>query len=209
MVTWPRKHICSLISRRCGSTNDHGDSLKFVQEVARFVTSRFLEKKSLGGSEKSLNLATKSLNWQHCAHLYYSPLSLTAAAHAFPKRTHTYRNIWTTANQRGGPHFTISDWFRPGVPKLVPGASPTLHILHVSFMSLTKERCKMCSVGEAPGTCLGTTGLDHNMGLMCVCCWTTGRFSESQRLFFSRTARGATSDFFLSHQIGCTPEPCF
>ncbi len=28
-------------------------------------------------------------------------------------RTHTYRNIWTTANQRGGPPFTISDWFRP------------------------------------------------------------------------------------------------
>ncbi len=27
--------------------------------------------------------------------------------------THTYRNIWTTANQRGGPPFTISDWFRP------------------------------------------------------------------------------------------------
>ncbi len=25
------------------------------------------------------------------------------------KRTHMYRNIWTTANQRGGPPFTISD----------------------------------------------------------------------------------------------------
>ncbi len=41
--------------------------------------------------------------------------SLTAAAHVthFSTRTHTYWNIWTTANQRGGPPFTISDWFRP------------------------------------------------------------------------------------------------
>ncbi len=58
-----------------------------------------------------------SLSWQHCTHFYYSPLSLclTAAAHVthFSTRTHTYRNIWTTANQRGGPPFTISDWFRP------------------------------------------------------------------------------------------------
>ncbi len=58
-----------------------------------------------------------SLSWQHCTHLYYSPLSLclTAAAHVthLSTRTHTYRNIWTTANQRGGPPFTISDWFRP------------------------------------------------------------------------------------------------
>ncbi len=57
-----------------------------------------------------------SLSWQHCTHLY-SPLSLclTAAAHVthLSTRTHTYRNIWTTANQRGGPPFTISDWFRP------------------------------------------------------------------------------------------------
>ncbi len=58
-----------------------------------------------------------SLSWQHCTHFYYSPLSLclTAAAHVthLSTRTHTYRNIWTTANQRGGPPFTISDWFRP------------------------------------------------------------------------------------------------
>ncbi len=32
---------CTLILRRWSSTNDHRDSLKFVQEVARFVTSRF------------------------------------------------------------------------------------------------------------------------------------------------------------------------
>ncbi len=58
-----------------------------------------------------------SLSWQHCTHYYYSPLSLclTAAAHVthLSMRTHTYSNIWTTANQRGGPPFTISDWFRP------------------------------------------------------------------------------------------------
>ncbi len=58
-----------------------------------------------------------SLSWQHCTHFYYSPLSLCliAAAHVthLSTRTHTYRNIWTTANQRGGPPFTISDWFRP------------------------------------------------------------------------------------------------
>ncbi len=58
-----------------------------------------------------------SLSWQHCTHFYYSPLSLclTAAAHVthLSTRTHTYRDIWTTANQRGGPPFTISDWFRP------------------------------------------------------------------------------------------------
>ncbi len=46
-----------------------------------------------------------SLSWQHCTHFYYSPLSLCliAAAHVthLSTRTHTYRNIWTTANQRG------------------------------------------------------------------------------------------------------------
>ncbi len=46
-----------------------------------------------------------SLSWQHCTHLYYSPLSLclTAAAHVthLSTRTHTYRNIWTTVNQGG------------------------------------------------------------------------------------------------------------
>ncbi len=36
---------CALISRRCGSTNDHRDLLQFVQEVARFVTSHFFGKK--------------------------------------------------------------------------------------------------------------------------------------------------------------------
>ncbi len=44
-------------------------------------------------------------------HLYLS-LSDCSSTRIF-KRTHTYRNIWTTANQRGGPPFTISDWFRP------------------------------------------------------------------------------------------------
>ncbi len=41
---------CALISCRCGSNSDHRDSLKFVQEVARFVTSCFFGgKKSMGG----------------------------------------------------------------------------------------------------------------------------------------------------------------
>ncbi len=106
---------CVLISHHCGSTSDHRDtlrdSLKFVQEVARFVTSRFFgKKKSLKGSEK----ATNSLNWQHCTHLYYSPLALSdCSSTRIFKLTHAYRNIWTTANQKGGPPFTILDWFRP------------------------------------------------------------------------------------------------
>ncbi len=44
-------------------------------------------------------------------HLYLC-LSDCSSTRIF-KCTHMYRNIWTTANQRGGPPFTISDWFRP------------------------------------------------------------------------------------------------
>ncbi len=124
--------------------------------------------------KKSLNQATKSLSWQHCAHLYYSPLSQSdCSSTRIFRRTHTYRNIWTTPNQRGWVH-------------------PSLSLI----------------------------GLDHDMGLMCVCCWTTGRLSESRRLFFfrerlvaqvrplifvSRTLEnlGRTCD-----QIGSTLEPC-
>ncbi len=90
--------ICAAVLMR-----SHRDSLKFVQEVARFVTSRFFGKKVLWRSERALNLATKSLNGQHCVHLYYSPLSLSDCSSTRIKRTHTYMNIWTT----------ISDWFRP------------------------------------------------------------------------------------------------
>ncbi len=55
---WRERDARVLISRRCGDHTDTlRDSLKFVQEVARFVTSRFCEKKSLWGSKKALNLA--------------------------------------------------------------------------------------------------------------------------------------------------------
>ncbi len=53
------KALCALISRSCSSTNDHRDSLKFVHEVARFVTSSLFGKKVAIGSEKALNLANK------------------------------------------------------------------------------------------------------------------------------------------------------
>ncbi len=100
--------MCVLISRCCGSKNDHRDLLKFVQEVARFVTSRFLEKKLLGESEN-----TKLLSWQHCAHLYYSPLSVCSSTRIF-RRTHTRcTGISGPRPIRGGVHPSLSDWFRP------------------------------------------------------------------------------------------------
>ncbi len=126
------RDTCALISCCCSSTNDHRDSLKFVQEVAIFVNSHFFGKKnSLGGASLLLT----------------SPC-LTAAAHTF-SNLHTRTGI-------SGP--------RP----IRGGVRPSLFLI----------------------------GLDHDMGLMCVCCWTTGRLSESRRLFFSRTAvrTSATSD---------------
>ncbi len=98
---------CVLISRRCGSTNDHRDSLKFVQEVARFVTSLFFGKKVTLGVWKVATLATLR------ASLLLTPLCLTAAAHAF-SNVHTRTGISGPRPIRGGgPPFTISDWFRP------------------------------------------------------------------------------------------------
>ncbi len=86
------------------------DLLKFVQEVARFVTSRSFKKKSLGGSEKSLR-------WQHFAHLYYSPLSLSdCSTSIFKRNLHTRTGVSGSRPIRGGgggSAFTISDWFRP------------------------------------------------------------------------------------------------
>ncbi len=79
------------------SRGDHTDTLrdllKSVQEIARFVTSSFFGKKT-----KSLWGSKKALSWQHCTHLCYSPLSVWLQQHT---HFHTYRNIWTTANQRG------------------------------------------------------------------------------------------------------------
>ncbi len=65
----------------------------------------------LGGSENSLS-------WQHCAHLNYSPLSLSdcsSTRDAFSE-AHTRAGISGPRPIRGGgggPPFTISDWFRP------------------------------------------------------------------------------------------------
>ncbi len=64
------------------------------------------------------------------------------------------------------------------------------------------------------GVCpsLSLIGLDHDMSLMCVCCWTTGRLSESRILFFfSRTAGHVRPQIFFSRTIeklGRTLEPC-
>ncbi len=73
----------------------------------------FWGKNLLGGSEKSLS-------WQHCAHLNYSPLSLslTAAAHVTHFQTHTHVQEYLDHGQSGGgggrvPPFTIFDWFIP------------------------------------------------------------------------------------------------
>ncbi len=96
---------CALVSRRCSNTKDYRVSLKFVQEVARFVTSHFFGgKKSLGGSEKGVKssdqvakLATLRVS------LLLTSLSVWLQQHTWRifRRTHTYSNIWTTANQRG------------------------------------------------------------------------------------------------------------
>ncbi len=160
-----REAIISVLTERAAPLRrslNHRDSLKFVQEVARFVTSRFFGKKRVSrGSEKLLN-------WQHCRRLYYSPLSLSDCSSTRIFTSTLISNIWTTANQRG--------------------VRPSLSLI----------------------------GLDHDMGLMCVCCWNTGSrgdfffffsncWSVRPQIFFCRTLDklGRTCD-----QIGRTLEPC-
>ncbi len=148
---------CALISHRCGSnvTNNHRDSLKFVQEVARFVTSHFFWKR---GSEKSVN-------WQHCV------------------RISTHLSVWLQH------HTHFQTYTRTGIsgPRPIRGGVPPFTI---------------CDC------------LDHNMGLMCVCCWTTWRLSESQRLYFSflewLVAQVRPQIFFSRtiEKLGRTLEPC-
>ncbi len=60
--------MCAVIcARRCGSTNDHRDSLKFVQEVARFVTSRFFEEKKMNAN-RCMGMIRKPMGefWPEC-----------------------------------------------------------------------------------------------------------------------------------------------
>ncbi len=67
------------------------------------------------------------------ASLLLTSLSDCSSTRIF-KRTHTYRNIWTTANQKGGPHFTISDWFRPRYkPNVSVGEQQRLWVAETFF----------------------------------------------------------------------------
>ncbi len=88
------------------------DSRLSLSKKSLDVTSRFFGKKVSRWSEKSPNLVTKSLNWQH-SHLYFSPLSLYACSSTRVfKRTHVQEYL-DHGQSEGGPPFTIADWFRP------------------------------------------------------------------------------------------------
>ncbi len=67
----------------------------------------------LWGSTKALNVAKLATLHASLLLTSFSLSDRSSTRDAFVNAPHTYRNIWTTANQRGGPPFTISDWFRP------------------------------------------------------------------------------------------------
>ena len=90
------------------------------QKVARFVASRFFENMSLEGSEYPLNIATKSLNWQHCS-LLIPHLTLNVSL----------RDL-SSANEKTGP----THLGRGG--RLFPTSQPKTHYILVQQIDCTK-----------------------------------------------------------------------
>ncbi len=90
----------------CGNLENSGVCL-----ILRYIQ----RSQNPGGTvRRSLNRADSEKELR--ASLLLISLSLSdSSSTRILKRTHTHQNrsIWTMANQRGGPPFTISDWFRP------------------------------------------------------------------------------------------------
>ncbi len=90
----------------CGNLENSGVCL-----ILRYIQ----RSQNPGGTvRRSLNRADSEKELRASLLLTSLSLSDSSSTRIF-KRTHThqYRSIWTMANQRGGPPFTISDWFRP------------------------------------------------------------------------------------------------
>ncbi len=90
----------------CGNLENSGVCL-----ILRYIQ----RSQNPGGTvRRSLNRADSEKELRASLLLTSLSLSDSSSTRIFKRtHTHTYRNIWTTANQRGGPPFTISDWFRP------------------------------------------------------------------------------------------------